>query len=75
MVVKSQACDECRHLKIQCSLVLAGGQQGSKWKVELDIEEVAQPKWLKLVIEVMGMTGELTIWEVLLEQSESLREL
>ena len=32
-----------------------------------------QPKWLKLVVKVMR--GELTTWEVLLEQLELLREL
>ena len=37
--------------------------------------EVTQPKWLKLVVEVMGMRGEPTMWEVLLEQLELLREL
>ena len=74
-VGKSQVCNECNCLKIQCSLVLAGEQWGLKWKAELDAEEVAQPKQLKLVVEVMGMRGELTKWEVLFEQLELLREL
>ena len=72
-VGKSQACDECCRLKIQCSLVPAGGRQGPKRKVELDAEELVQPKWLKPVIEVSGMRLELTTREVLLEHSELLR--
>ena len=75
MVGKSQACDECCRLKIQCSLVPAGGRQGLKQKVESDSEETVQPKWLKLFVEVLRMRGELTMWDVLLEQSELLREL
>ena len=39
------------------------------------MEEVAQPKWLKPVVEVMEMRGELTIQERLLEQLELLGEL
>ena len=51
----------------------AGSQRGPKRKAELDVEEMAQPKQLKLVVEVMR--GELTTREVLLEQLELLREL
>ena len=50
----------------------AGGQWGLKWKVELDAEEPAQPKQLKLVIEVSGMRPEPTMREVLLEHLELL---
>ena len=74
-VGKSQVCDGCHHLEIQCSLVLAGGRQGLKQKAESDAEEMTQPKQLKPVIEVLGMRGEPTIWELLLEQSELLGEL
>ena len=48
---------------------------GLKWKVELDVEEVAQPKQLKQVVKVVGMRGEPTTWEVLLEQLELFKEL
>ena len=65
-------CDQCHCLKIQCSLVLARGQWGLKQKAELDAEEMVQPKWLKPFIEVSGMRGELTMWEVLLEHLEFL---
>ena len=68
-------CDECHCLKIQCLLVPAGGRRGPKWKAELDVEETAQPKQLKPVVEVLGMRGEPMTREVLLEQSELLREL
>ena len=68
-VRKSQACDECRHLKIQCSLV------GPKRKVESDTDKMAQPKRLKPVIEVEGMRPELTTREVLLEHSELLGDV
>ena len=70
---KSQACDKCCRLKIQCSLVPARGQQGPKRKAESDVEEMAQPKRLKPVVEVMR--GESTTREVLMEQSELLGEL
>ena len=75
MAGKSQVCDECRHLKIQCSLVLSRGRWGQKCKVELDVEEMVQPNWLKLVVEVLGMRVELTMWEVLLEHSEFLVDI
>ena len=74
-VGKSQACDECRRLKIQCSLVPAGGRQGPKRKVELDTNETAQLKQLKPVIEVSGMRPEPMTREVLLEHSELLRDV
>ena len=74
-VRKSQACDECCCLKIQCSLVPAGGRWGPKQKVELDAEETAQPKWLKPVIEVSEMRLELTTQEVLLEHLELLGDV
>ena len=74
-VGKSQVCDECRRLKIQCLLVPAGGQRGPKQKVESDAEEPAQPKRLKPVIEVSGMRPELTTQEVLLEHSELLGDV
>ena len=74
-VGKSQVCDECRCLKIQCSLVLAGGQRGPKRKTELDTDETALPKRLKPVVEVSGMRPELTTWEVLLEHSELLGDV
>ena len=74
-VGKSQVCDECRHLKIQCSLVLAGGRQGPKQKAELDTDETAQLKRLKPVIEVSGMRPEPMTWEVLLEHSELLGDV
>ena len=74
-VGKSQACDECRGLKIQCSLVPAGGWRGPKQKAELDMEEMAQLKWLKLIIEVLGMRPEPTTREVLLEHSELLGDV
>ena len=48
---------------------------GAQWKVELDTDETVQPKRLKLVIEVLGMRPEPTIWEVLLEHSELLRDV
>ena len=48
---------------------------GPKGKAELDTEEMAQPKWLKLVVEVSGMRAELIMWEVLLEHLELLGEL
>ena len=72
-VGKSQACNKCHHLKIQCSLVPARGQQGPKQKAKLDVEETAQPKQLKPVIKVMR--GEPTTQEVLLEKLELLGEL
>ena len=74
-VGKSQACDECRRLTIQCSLVPAGGRRGPKRKAESDAEEPAQPKWLKPVIEVLGMRPELTKREVLLEHLELLGDV
>ena len=74
-VGKSQTCDKCRRLKIQCSLVPARGQRGLKWKAESDAEEPAQPKQLKPVIEVSGMRPELTTREVLLEHSELLGDV
>ena len=74
-VGKSQACDECRCLKTQCSLALAGGQRGPKQKAELDMEETAQPKQLKLIIEVSRMRLELTTQEVLLEHLELLGDV
>ena len=70
---KSQACDKCCRLKIQCSLVPAGGRRGPKRKAESDAEETAQPKRLKPFVEVMR--GEPTTREVLMEQSELLGEL
>ena len=48
---KSQACDKCCRLKIQCSLVSSRARQVAKHKVELETEEVL-PKHLKLVVEV-----------------------
>ena len=72
---KSQACDECRRLKIQCSLVPAGGWRGPKLKVESDTDETAPPKRLKPVVEVSGMRLELTTWEVRLEHSELLGDV
>ena len=79
MAGKTQACNECCCLKIQCLLVLSGARQGPKQKVELDAEEVVQPKWLKLVVEVPGvrveMWVELTTWEILLEHSELLADI
>ena len=72
---KSQACDGWCYLKIQCLLVLSGGRWGPKWKVELDTEEMAQPKWLKLIVKVLGMRVEPTTWEVLLEHSKLLGDL
>ena len=67
--------DECRRLKIQCSLVPAGGQRGPKRKVELDTDKTAPPKRLKPVVKVSGMRPELTTWEVLLEHSELLGDV
>ena len=58
VVGKSQACDECRCLKIQCSLVPAGGRRGPKRKAESDTDETAPPKRLKVVVEVSGMRPE-----------------
>ena len=72
---KSQACDECHRLKIQCSLVPAGGRQGPKWKAESDIDETALPKWLKPIVEVLGMRPEPTTREVLLEHLELLGDV
>ena len=69
-VGKSQVCDKCRCLKIQCSLVLAGRRQGPKWKAESDTNETALPKRLKLVVKVSGMRPEPMTREVLLEHSE-----
>ena len=66
-VGKSQACNKCCHLKIQCMLVPARGQQGPKQKAESDVEEMVQPKQLKPIIKVVGMSPELTMREVLLE--------
>ena len=74
-VIKFQLCNECCCLKIQCSLVLAGGWRGPKWKAELDTEEMVQPKWLKPIIEVSGMRLELTTQEGLLEHSELLGDV
>ena len=74
-VRKSQACDECRRLKIQCSLVLAGGRRGPKQKAESDTDETAPPKRLKPIVEVLGMRLELTTQEVLLEHSELLGDV
>ena len=74
-VRKSQACDECCRLKIQCSLVTAGGRRGPKWKAELDTDETAPPKQLKPVVKVSGMRLEPTTLEVLLEHSELLRDV
>ena len=75
MVGKSQVCNQCHHLKIQCSLVLSRVRQGVKCKAESDMEEMVQLKELKLVVKVLGMRVELTTWEVLLEHSELLRDL
>ena len=75
MAGKSRACNKCPHLKIQCSLVSGGARQGAKHKAELDAEETAQPKWLKLVVKALGMRVELTMWEVHLEHLEFLRDL
>ena len=75
VVGKSQVCNECCHLKIRCLLVPAWGQQGPKQKVESDAEEMVQPKQLKAIVEVAGMTPELTMLEVLLEQLELLSDL
>ena len=74
-VGKSQRCEKFHHLKIQCSLVPAGGQQGPKRKAELDMDETAQPKWLKLIIEVSGMRLEPMTQEVLFEHSALLRDV
>ena len=74
-VGKSQACNECRHLKIQCSLVPAGGRRGPKQKAESDAEEPAQPKRMKPVIEVSGMRAEPTTREVLFKHSELLGDV
>ena len=43
--------------------------------MELDAEEMAQPKWLKLVIEVMGMRPEPMTQEVFFERLDLLGEL
>ena len=67
--------NECCHLKIQCSLVPSGVRQRPKQKAKSDSEELAQPKQLKPIIEVVGLRPELTMQEVLLEQSELLRDL
>ena len=74
-VRKFQACDKCRCLKIQCSLVPAGGQRGPKWKAESDMDETAQPKQLKPIVEVSGMRLEPTTQEVLLEHLELLGDV
>ena len=74
-VRKSQACDECHRLKIQCSLVPAGGRWGPKWKAELDTDETAPWKRLKPIVEVSGMRPEPMTWEVLLEHSELLGDV
>ena len=74
-VGKSQACDECHRLKIQCSLVPAGGRRGPKQKAELDTNGTAPPKRLKPVVEVSGMRLEPTTQEVLLEHSELLGDV
>ena len=47
--------------------MLSGGCWGLKWKVELDVDELVQQKWVKLVVEAGGMRLELTMWEALLE--------
>ena len=54
-------------MKIQCSLVLSRARWALKYKVESDMEDAAQPKCLKPVVEVLGMRVELTTWEVLME--------
>ena len=78
-VGKSQACNKCHCLKIQCSLVPSGARWGPKWKVELDVEEVAQPKRLNSVVEVLGLSVGMWVepmtWEVLLEHSEFLADI
>ena len=43
--------------------------------MESDTEEMAQLKWLKLIIEVSGMRPKLTTREVLLEHSELLGDV
>ena len=76
---KSQVCDKCHHLNIQCSLVLGGARQGPKWKAESDMEEAAQPKQLMPIVEASGerteMRGEPSTREILMEQSELLMDL
>ena len=62
-------------MKIQCSLVPAGGWQGPKRKVESDTDETAPPKQLKLIVEVLRMRPEPTTREVLLEHSELLGDV
>ena len=74
-VGKSQVCNECCRVKIQCSLVPAGGWRGPKWKAELDTDETAPPKQLKPVVEVLGMRLEPTTREVLLEHLELLGDV
>ena len=71
---KSQACDECCHLKIQCSLVPSGARQPAKHKVEEEMEEMP-PKCLKPVVEVIGIQGDPSMREILLEQLELLGDL
>ena len=71
---KSQVCDKCCHLKIQCSLVPSGARRAAKRKVESEMEEVLS-KCLKLVVEMTGMQAEPMMREILLEQLELLRDL
>ena len=39
------------------------------------MEEAAQPKWLKLIVEVLGMRTEPTMREVLLDHLELLGDM
>ena len=41
----------------------------------MDTEELVQPKWLKLIVEVSGMRVEWTMQEMLLEHLELLGDL
>ena len=60
-------------------MVLSRVRQGPKWKAKLDMKEVAQSKWLRLMIEVPGeraeMQGEPSTREILMEQLELLMDL
>ena len=75
MAGKSQACNECCHLKIQCFLVPSRVRWGPKCKAESDAEEAREPKWLKLVVKVLGMRVEPMIQEVFLEHLEFLADI
>ena len=71
-------CNKCHCLKIQFSLVPSGVRRELKRKVTLDMEEAAQPKWLRPIVEASGkrteMQGEPSTREILMEQLELLMD-